>query len=153
MAGITLTGTVANVAAVGTVSQNVVNFPIEIALDSQNDQIKPGMSVTASIITAAVLDVLTVPSSAVHTNGNISYVETLVNGKPQQITVTAGLSNNAETEISGDTIKEGDQVITQTITAATKISTPASGNILQSITGNRNAAGARTGGGNVRIGN
>jgi len=153
LSNFSLTGTVASVDAIGTVSQNVVNFTVKIALDTQNDQIKPGMSVSASIITNIVQDVLKVPSAAVKTGNGQSYVEVLVNGQPQQVPVTTGISSDTETEISGDNIKEGDEVVTQTISSsAAKSATQSSGNLLQSLGGNRAGGAVRSGGNQVFIG-
>lgn len=110
---VSLTGTVVQIDTIATVTQNVVSFAAKIALDTQNDQVKPGMSVSATIITEAKPDVLLVPSSAVKSNTDGTYVETLVNGKPVQHSVQAGLSNDTDTEVTGD-IHEGDTVVTQT---------------------------------------
>ncbi len=151
MPDISLTGTVADVDNIGTVSQNVVNFTVKILLDTQNSTIKPGMSVSASILTASAQDVLTVPSAAVHTGSGSSYVEVLKNGQVSQVTVTTGLSSDTETQISGTGIAAGDEVVTQTINGTAKTTTTSaagSGNILQSLTGGGGAARARIPGGN-----
>jgi RND family efflux transporter MFP subunit len=143
---LSLTGEVAEVDAVGTVTQNVVNFTVKIALDEQNSQVKPGMSVSANIITAADQGVLMVPSAAVKTAGSQSYVQILVNGKPQQVPVTTGLSNNTDTEISGN-IQAGQQVVTQTITSTAAKAATAQTSLLQGLTGGARAgAGAAAGG-------
>ncbi|MBU6447959.1 HlyD family efflux transporter periplasmic adaptor subunit, partial [Patescibacteria group bacterium] len=96
---LSLTGKVAQIDTIGTVTQNVVNFNVKILLDTQNNQVKPGMSVSADIITAVDQDVLMVPSSAVKSGANGgSYVQTLVNGQPQQVSVQVGISNDTDTE-------------------------------------------------------
>lgn len=146
----TLTGKVADVDNIGTVSQNVVNFTVKILLDTQDNRIKPGMSVSATIITESRPDVLTVPSAAVKTGNGQNYVEVMVNGKPEQRTVTAGLSNDTSTEISGN-ISEGDEVVTQTVTGSAAKTSGTSGNLLQSLTGG-NRIRTSTGGGNSSSG-
>lgn len=123
--GLEMTGTVAQVDTLGTVSQNVVNYNIKIVLDTQNDQIKPGMSVSATIITDTKQDVLNVPSAAVKSSNGQSYVQIMNNGKPQQVQVTVGLEGESATEISGD-IKEGDEVVTQTNSSSSKSSNSSS---------------------------
>lgn len=158
---LTLTGTVADVDNIGTVSQSVVNFTVKIVLDSQDSRIKPGMSVTANIITASSQDVLMVPIAAIHTTSGtntgssststmLSYVEILKDGQITQAYVTAGLSNDTDTEISGTGIAEGDEVVTQTVTgktsstSTTKSTTTtksSSASILQSISGSGGAGG------------
>lgn len=152
--GLVMDGTVDTVDLVGTVTQGVVNYNVGITLDAQDDRIKSGMSVSASIITDTKQDVLVLPNSAVKSQGKFNYVEmfttplTVVKGptgtpstmKPVQKRVVIGSSNDSFTEIVSG-INEGDQVITRTITSGTattaKTTTP-------SLFGN-------TGGGGTRI--
>ncbi|HEY1037593.1 MAG TPA: HlyD family efflux transporter periplasmic adaptor subunit [Candidatus Paceibacterota bacterium] len=72
---VTATGTVASIDLVGTVSQGVVSYTTQIAFDTEDERIKPGMSVTATITTKSKADVLLVPVAAVKTRGNQKYVE------------------------------------------------------------------------------
>jgi RND family efflux transporter MFP subunit len=146
---LTVTGTVEDVDNIGTVSQNVVNFTVKIVLDIQDPRIKPGMSVAVSIITASSQDVLMVPSAAVHTGNGASYVEILKDGKIQQVNITAGLSNDTSTEISGTGIAAGDEVVTQTITGSSKTgATPAASRSVLQTLGGGGGGGFRVGGGN-----
>ncbi len=128
--GLILSGKVAEIDTLGTVTQGVVTYNVKIILDAQDDRIKLGMSVSAVIITEVKQDVLIVPSSAVKTQGNNTYVEVLGEvfdnpgsqgvvsaNPPRQQTVVVGLSNDTQTEIISG-LKEGDQVITRTITAS-----------------------------------
>ena len=71
---LTLTGEVSEVNTLGTVSQGVVSYTIKIAFDTQDERIKPGMSTSATIITEIKQDILIIPSSAIKTLGNSSYV-------------------------------------------------------------------------------
>lgn len=157
--GLNITGQVAEVDQVGTVSQGVVNYNVKISFDTQDDRVKSGMSVNASVITESRQDVLTVPSSAVKTQGNISYVNyfdqkyTDAQASAGITTATPPLSKQVEIGISDDTnteivsgINEGDQIVSKTVNQAAA----ASG--APSIFGA--AAGGRTGGGNAirRIG-
>lgn len=108
--GLNISGSVAEVDALGTVSQGVVSYNVKIAFDLQDDRIKPGMSVSASVILSSKPDVLMVPSSAVKN----STVDILVNGAPVTKTVVAGDNNDTMTEIVSG-INEGDDVVTQKI--------------------------------------
>jgi RND family efflux transporter MFP subunit len=125
--GLSMTGKVSNIDTLGTVTQGVVNYAANIAFDSDDDRVKPGMSVSAAIITDVNTDVLMVPNAAVKTNGG-SYVETLVdipaNSEtggagvisalgPQRVSVETGLANDTNTEITLG-LKEGDKVIVRT---------------------------------------
>lgn len=119
--GLTLAGQVAQVDVLGTVTQGVVNYNVKIAFDTQNSQIKPGMSVSASVITDAKQDALFVPNSAVKQQGNTSYVLVMSNGQPEQKAVQIGISNDTSTEIISG-LEEGEEVVTQTITSNTSSS-------------------------------
>lgn len=112
--GLSLTGKVTGIDSSGTVSSGVVNYNVTITLDTGDARLKPGMSVNAEITTAVKQDVLTVPSSAVKTEGSTQYVQVMVNGTPRDQLVTTGLSNDTSTEIDSG-LKEGDAVVTQTI--------------------------------------
>lgn len=123
---LTMTGTVSSIDTVGTVSQGVVSYTVKIALDTQDERVKPGMTVNAAIITATKTDVLAVPSSAVKTSGGRSYVlafEPAVSGTtittataPTQIPVTTGISDDTQVEItSGLTV--GAQIVVKSSSA------------------------------------
>ena len=126
---LTVAGSVADVDMLGTVTQGVASYAVKIAFDSQSDQIKSGMTASASIVIDSKTDALQVPSSAVKTQNNNNYVQVLVNGAPQNKDVTVGLASDTMTEILSG-ISEGDEVITQTVTAgstAAKTNTSNSG--------------------------
>lgn len=72
-----LEGVVSDVDLVGTVTQGVVTYNIKISFDSEDPRIKPGMSVSTVITTSAKSDVLVIPTSAIKTRGNMTYVEML----------------------------------------------------------------------------
>ncbi|MDD5152866.1 MAG: efflux RND transporter periplasmic adaptor subunit [Candidatus Pacebacteria bacterium] len=135
-----IAGKVAEVASIGTVSQGVVNYTVKISFDTQDDRIKPGMSVSAAIITGIKQDVLTVPNSAVKTQSGSSYVEmfdaplgastdglvgSISKILPNKINVEVGLSNDSTTEIVSG-LKEGDEIVTRTILPTTTKTTTAS---------------------------
>ena len=108
-------------------------------------QVKPGMSVTANIVTQVDQNVITVPNAAVVTSGNLSYILEpatpisaaeltssasggIVLTATKQVPVTVGLSNSTMTEIDSG-ISVGDQIIVQTIksTTAAKTTTASAG--------------------------
>lgn len=147
---LSISGQVAEVDSIGTVTQNVVNFTVKIAFDTQDQRIKPGMSVSAAIITAVKQDVLAVPSSAVKSSAGQSYVQILQNGKPVPVNITTGISSDTQTEVS-DGLQEGEQVVTQTISAAAAKTQTSSGSLLPGLGGARTGVGGLGGGGNIRI--
>lgn len=155
--GLSLTGEVAEVSPLGTVTQGVVTYDVKVAFDSADERIKSGMSVSVSIITDVKADVLTVPNSAVKSQGEQHYVEALnasvqadatglveSTDAPQRIMVEVGAANDSVTEIVSG-LKEGDRVISQTIRPSTTpaASTAQSGlNLLRGAGGGAAAGGA-----------
>jgi multidrug efflux pump subunit AcrA (membrane-fusion protein) len=164
--GLSLAGQVVQISPVGTVSQGVVSYNVQIGFSqpantSSTAQVKPGMSVSASIVTQAHQNVVAVPNAAVITAGGSSYVLEpatplsatdlaasanggIVIASTKQVPVTVGLTSNTMTEITSG-VNVGDQIIVNTIksTTATK-STTGGTNALQLLGGS--GAGARTGG-------
>lgn len=153
--GLKIAGEVAEVDTVGAVSQGVVTYSMTIAFDTQDERVKPGMSLSVAIITDAKTDVLVVPNSAVKSQGALSYVEVPVDAEPRVAAsgnqgtelslpprrqmVGVGLSNDTETEIISG-VTEGDLIITRTIApSANKTATSQTPNIFS-------AAGVRGGG-------
>ncbi len=115
--GLVMDGTVTTVDLVGTVSQGVVNYNVEITLDNQDERIKSGMSVSAEIIIDTKNSVLTVPNSAIKNQGKNQYVELFAGSSttpPIQKKVITGISNDNITEIVQG-LNVGDQVVVRTI--------------------------------------
>ncbi len=122
---LTLTGKVERISTIGTESSGVVTYPATITFDSLDDRVKPQMSLTANITTEVKQDVLTVPSSAVKSSSDTSYVLVMENGSPVQKTVEVGISNDTSTEIKSG-LSEGETIVTQTITASSESSSSSS---------------------------
>ncbi|MDD5341418.1 MAG: efflux RND transporter periplasmic adaptor subunit [Patescibacteria group bacterium] len=135
---LSITGQVADIDTLGTVSQGVVSYSAKISFDTQDERIKPGMSVSASIITDSKVDVLVVPSSAIKTLNDANYVlildqkysDTSSQGVisltiPSRQSVEVGLSDDTNTEIISG-LNEGDQIVSRTVTSATAKSTTSS---------------------------
>lgn len=73
-----LPGKVIAVDATGTVTSGVVNYGVTISLDNNDNRIKPGMSVSAVIVTDTKKDVLLVPNAAIKNQNGKNYVEVLI---------------------------------------------------------------------------
>ncbi|MHB8143625.1 MAG: efflux RND transporter periplasmic adaptor subunit [Thermoleophilia bacterium] len=112
--GLSLTGKVEQISAAGTVSSGVVNYSVTVGFDTSDPRIKPGMSVTADITTAVDQDVITVPNSALKSQGSSHYVQVMKNGSPVQQPVNIGIANDADTEITSG-LNAGDTIVVQTI--------------------------------------
>lgn len=127
--GLAVSGKVEKMDALGTITQGVVNYNVTIGLDTLDSRLRPGMSVSAKIITDVKQNVITVPNSALKVQGNKTYVEVLNNGAsvPEQRTsIEIGVANNTDTEIKSG-INVGDNVVTQTIDPNVKTTTPVAG--------------------------
>jgi HlyD family secretion protein len=135
---LTLTGKIVEIDKVGTVSQGVTSYGIKIALDSDDERVKPGMSVNAEIIVEVKPDVLTLPNSAIKSEGNLRYVQLIEAPKeiknklkigapivlPKGVEiknqpVEVGISNETMTEILSG-VSEGDIVISSKVTPKTQ---------------------------------
>lgn len=126
----TAVGKVFEMDTVGTISQGVVTYNVKIGLDTYNDRIKPGMSVSAAIIVDTKTDVLLIPNSAIKTQGEENYVQMprgddilLAQANPAGAVfknplslepIQIGISNDEMTEVVSG-LKEGDYVVIKTI--------------------------------------
>lgn len=140
--GLAIDGIVSEVDLVGTVSQGVVTYGVKIQFDTQDERVRSGMSVNATIVTESKADVLVVPSAAIKTMGNKSYVEipgtTSATVKRQFIEM--GLVGDSTTEIVSG-LSEGDRIVVRTITSTTKTTTAPSATSL--FGGNRGTGATR----------
>lgn len=139
--GLAMTGQVSEIDTIGTVSQGVVNYSIKIIFDTQDDRVKSGMSVNASIITGIKTDVLAVSSSAIKSSGGTNYVEMPdASEVPDQISgagvvlqkslikqqIEVGVTNGTSAEILSG-LKEGDKIILRTISQSSAQTTAQTG--------------------------
>ncbi len=158
--GLTLTGKVTDIASTASTNQGVVTYGIAITLDTMDELIKSGMTVTAAIVTEAKPDVLLVPNSAVKSQGGMSYVEVpdesdasvaianinsaIFKNPIRQQQVEIGPSNDEFVEIISG-LKEGDVIVIKTIQPT----------IIQTTQTNQNSSisipGLNTGGGQIRM--
>lgn len=169
ISNLSLAGTVVEIDPVGTVSQGVVSYNVQIGFSQPADtsstmQVKPGMSVTANIVTQVDQNVIAVPSAAVVTSGNSSYIlepatplsaadlASSANGGivitgTKQVPVTTSLSNSTMVEVTSG-VNVGDQIIVQTIkSTATSGSTASTGGSALQLLGGGGAARTFGGGG------
>lgn len=103
-------GTVTSVAAVAETDDNgAATFPVSIEVTGTHDDLYGGSSATASILTEERENVLTVPSQALHGDGNTTYVNKMVDGKAVRTTVKIGTAYGPQTEIVSG-LEEGDEV-------------------------------------------
>ena len=63
--GLTLTGKLKYIDPLGTVSSGVVSYAVQISMDTQNIQIKTGMTATVNIVVNQHTNTLLIPTSAI----------------------------------------------------------------------------------------
>jgi multidrug efflux pump subunit AcrA (membrane-fusion protein) len=106
----TVYGTVQSVGLVAqTNSSGAAVFPVTIAVTGHRDDLFSGTSATASIIVKQTPDVLVVPSRALKSSGDTTYVLKVVDGKATKTTVEVGQTYGAQTEVRSG-LKSGDTV-------------------------------------------
>ncbi len=125
--GLSVTGKIEKMDSLGTLTSGVVSYNVTIGFDSLDSRLKPGMSVSAAIITGVKQDVILVPNSAVKTQNGSFYVQVFVRQAPENRAVKVGLSNDTQTEIISG-INVGDNVVTQTIASGTAAASSSTSN-------------------------
>lgn len=155
---LTVAGRVVEIDVSGVISQGVVSYTVRIIMDTQDERIKPSMSVSASIITEVKQDVIVIPSSAIKGQNGDSYVEVPLNAEEAKVVtdqgsrsgidlpsgldkkyIQVGISNDTSSEvISG--LDSGQDIITNTIKATSTSSTTSSQSQLRipGLTGGNN---------------
>ena len=113
----TFVGVVKQVRNKAITTSNVVTYSVIIGIDNSELKLKPGMTANVEIVTSEKENALLVPNAAlrVHMDDNTRYQEkgiwTLNKGKPERINIIEGISDDNNTEIISDVLKEGDKVI------------------------------------------
>lgn len=163
--GLNIAGEVIDIDTLGTVSQGVVTYNYIVNFDTQDDRVKAGMTVSVAVITDVKQDVLTVPNAAVKTQNGGYYVQILPGVSlaaaqmgsaisssvpPTRQSVQTGLSNDTITEITNG-LKEGDLVVTRTVTATAGMGASSAPSLLNAVSGTR--AGGTGGAARVFRGN
>ena len=113
----TVYGTVASVGLVAeTNDSGAAVFPVRIAVTGKQEDLYAGVSATASIVVEQVPDVLTVPSRALTTEDDTTYVTKLVDGDEVRTEVEVGEAYGMSTEVLSG-LEEGDVVVLPGFTA------------------------------------
>src|SRR3972149_9748935 len=117
--------------------QNVVTYDVVIKMDNPELQLKPGMTANVSILTAVKKDILKIPNAAmrfrpsdknkVNAQQKGFGVWQLVNGEPNRIPVSAGISDGSFTEVISGDIREGQEIIIESLDESKGTSPPVSG--------------------------
>ena len=133
ISGFTATGTVSQVDLVGTVVSGVVSYNVKIAIGTNDPRIKPGMSVSTTIITMQKSGVLVVPATAIKTQGQTQYVQIFDNPVLPTASSTNGFGSSTNSQFASSSqgqrfnrnvtissvIAPRDQIITVGVTDGT----------------------------------
>ena len=124
--GKTFTGTVGSISPNGTSSSGVVNYTVDVNLDSLDPRLRPNMTATADIETLVATNVLAVPSAAIKTSGATKYVLVVdPSGQTRQQTVTVGATDDTYTEVKTG-VSQGANVSTGASSTSTTSSSSSS---------------------------
>jgi multidrug efflux pump subunit AcrA (membrane-fusion protein) len=103
-------GIVTSYSTTGTTSSGVTEFPVIVAVTGSAQGLYAGASANVDIVTREVSNVLVVPTSAVHTVGNTSYVFLLKKGKEVRQSIGVGATSGTETQVTSG-LKSGEEVV------------------------------------------
>jgi HlyD family secretion protein len=125
---ITFKGKVWQVRNAPITVQNVVTYDVVIQVANPELKLKPGMTANVSIITAIKKDVLKIPNAALRFSLSEKGVQTpekkgpgiwiLEKEQPMRIPVSTGISDGNYTELVSGEIREGQEVIIESLVKA-----------------------------------
>lgn len=129
-------GVVTQVRNAATTVSNVVTYTVLVGVDNAGLLLKPGMTASVTFETARKADALKIPTAALRykpkTEGTATAstqagqagqkaksgakrVYVLRGGKPVQVSVTVGIANDKETEVTGGDLKPEDSVVLESL--------------------------------------
>lgn len=103
-------GRIRKVAPEGRMEKDLVVFPTQVELPEPDSILRPGMTCDADIIIAEKKDVLLVPTTALHSRGDTTYVTLVEEGIPHPQPVGVGLKSETHAEIVSG-LEEGQEVL------------------------------------------
>jgi HlyD family secretion protein len=130
---ITFKGKVWQIRIAPITVQNVVTYDVVVLVDNKDLKLMPGMTANVSIVVAAVKDALKIPNAALRfrpaQTGKPKFekgagVWVLENQKPKRLRVKLGISDGNYTEIVSGDLKEGQEVIVESLGKTQQQETP-----------------------------
>ncbi len=120
------TGTIDAIAPVANDGGTDVTVPVRIAVEDSDTSLRPGVTVSLTVLIERAEDVLMVPYDAVSlSEGQRIVTKVDEEGKETSVVVTTGLDNDLMIAISGEGIAAGDRVkVTVAQTTATDAKAP-----------------------------
>ncbi len=143
----------ATVSEVGPppVSSTSTDYPVVITLPAGAQGLYDGASASVAIVVGEASDVVTVPTSALHELGQLSYVDEVRNGTLDQVRVTVGAMGETTTQVTSG-VKVGDDVVLANLSEPVPTNTTSGPGSFAGVgaltgTGGGGFAGAGAGGG------
>ena len=115
----TFEGKVVQVRNEAVTTSNVVTYQVVISVNNEELKFKPGMTANVEIITANEKNVFIVPNKALRFSmgDNVRYSQKgiwiLQNGQPVRINVISGVYDDNNTQIEGEHLIEGMEIIVE----------------------------------------
>jgi multidrug efflux pump subunit AcrA (membrane-fusion protein) len=111
-----LTGVVSLIGVLNTSSGSSPSYPVTVVLDPTGQRLYDGSGASVRIQVASVTGVLTVPSSAVHTVGQLHTVTVLDHGTAVATRITIGAVGSDRTQVTSG-LRAGQQVVLADLSA------------------------------------
>ncbi|MEW6714015.1 MAG: efflux RND transporter periplasmic adaptor subunit [Nitrospirota bacterium] len=119
-------GTVSEIRNAPITVQNVVTYDVVVKVDNPELKLKPGMTANVSIIVSSKSNVLKIPNAALRFKPSDkqtkneksekgSGIWVIENKELKRVAVTTGISDGAYTELLSGEIKEGEELIVDTV--------------------------------------
>jgi len=103
-------GKIKKIALAGSVTQNIVVYPIEVEIQEPDEMIRLGMTADLDIILEKAENVLCVPKEVVRKRDGRDVVEIIKDGKRIPQPVITGIEDDVKIEIKKG-LEEGDRVV------------------------------------------
>ena len=110
-------GTITSVGMIASSSSGVASYPVVVTVTGSPSGLHSGATATVTLIYHELVNVLTVPTAAVHLGTGQPYVLQSKNGKQVSTAVTTGLASGGLTQIVAG-LAEGDQVLVPVVRGA-----------------------------------
>ena len=122
----TATGTVTQITPQSTVTNNVVQYPVQVSLATAPPGVGVGNTASLAITTGTKSGVLVAPTSAITSTGNRHTVVVRRGDQDVTVPVEIGIVGDTTTEIVGG-VNEGDQLVLPTVATSTNNGFPRGG--------------------------
>jgi HlyD family secretion protein len=123
-------GTVSEIRNAPVIVQNVVTYDVVVRVDNPELRLKPGMTANVSLIISSKKETLRAPNAALRftlpeakktaPREDSTGVWILENEKPKRIQIVTGISDGNFTEVVSGNIKEGEEVIVESLSKPKK---------------------------------